>query len=271
MPLPAGSPRRLGNLVGRFARWSPDGRQLVFIKGPDLYLAKSDGSEPQLLKSVKGLPGSNQVGSGSSYPYFSPDGARIRFTVTWPGSLWEINANGSNLHQLLAGWHNTADNCCGRWMPDGRYFVFWSDSAGLGNIFALRESGGLFRRASAVPTQLTTGAMRFDYDNILPSTDGRKLFVQVGQKNRSEFVRYDAGSKQFVPFLPGVSATWATFSRDGKWIAYSTVPDGNLWRSRVDGSERLQLTFKTTDLAACRIAELVPRWNADSLPWFAVG
>ena len=131
LPLPAGSPRRLGNLVGQFARWSPDGRQLVFIKGSDLYLAKSDGSEPHLLKSVKGLAASNQVGGGPSYPYFSPDGGRVRFTVTWPGSLWEINANGSNLHQLLAGWHNTADNCCGRWMPDGRYFVFWSDSAGL--------------------------------------------------------------------------------------------------------------------------------------------
>ena len=81
--------------------------------------------------------------------------------------------------------------------------------------------------------------------------------MQVGQ-DRSEFVRYDAGSKQFVPFLPGVSATRATFSRDGKWIAYSTLPDGTLWRSRVDGSERLQLTFRTTDVGAG-----LPSWSPD--------
>ncbi len=33
------------------------------------------------------------------------------------------------------------------------------------------------------------------------------------------------------------------FSRDGKWVAYTAVPDYTLWRSRVDGSERLQLTY----------------------------
>ena len=32
------------------------------------------------------------------------------------------------------------------------------------------------------------------------------------------------------------------FSHDGKWIAYVTYPDRMLWRSRTDGSERLQLT-----------------------------
>jgi len=77
-----------------------------------------------------------------------------------------------------------------------------------------------------------------------------------GTQSRSEFVRYDAGSKQFIPFLSGVSATWAAFSQDGKWIAYSSVPDGALWRSRVDGSEPLQLTFAPATTSA-------PSWSPD--------
>jgi Tol biopolymer transport system component len=32
-------------------------------------------------------------------------------------------------------------------------------------------------------------------------------------------------------------------SRDGKWIIYVSYPDRALWRSRSDGSERVQLTF----------------------------
>ena len=32
------------------------------------------------------------------------------------------------------------------------------------------------------------------------------------------------------------------FSRDGQWMAWINQFDGSLWRSRVDGSERLQLT-----------------------------
>lgn len=248
LPLPAGSPRQLGNLVGQEARWSPDGRQLVFHKGSDLYLAKADGAEPRLLKSFHGRTG--------MFPYFSPDGSRVRFTVTWPGSLWEINANGSNLHQLLAGWHDAADNCCGRWTADGRYYVFWSDALSggeMGDIFAHRESGGLLHRAAAAPARLTFGPVGFDYSNLLPSADGRKLFVQ-GMQERSELVRYDAGYKQFVPFLAGVSAEWAGFSRDGKWIAYSSVPEGTLWRSRVDGGERIQLTTGSS---------ISPQWSPD--------
>jgi Tol biopolymer transport system component len=50
-------------------------------------------------------------------------------------------------------------------------------------------------------------------------------------------------SKQFVPFLGGISATDPTFSGDGKWVAYLSYPDQTLWRSRSDGSERMQLTF----------------------------
>src|SRR5215831_8669042 len=34
-----------------------------------------------------------------------------------------------------------------------------------------------------------------------------------------------------------------TFSRDGNWVAYTSYPDHALWRSRADGSERLQLTY----------------------------
>src|SRR5450432_4096135 len=38
LPLPAGSPRRLGSLIGEQARWSPDGSQLVFTNAGDLHL-----------------------------------------------------------------------------------------------------------------------------------------------------------------------------------------------------------------------------------------
>jgi dipeptidyl aminopeptidase/acylaminoacyl peptidase len=33
------------------------------------------------------------------------------------------------------------------------------------------------------------------------------------------------------------------YSRDGQWVLYNSYPDHSLWRSRADGSERLQLTY----------------------------
>ena len=101
--------------------------------------------------------------------------------------------------------------------------------------------------------QLTTGPLA--YDRALPSQDERKIFV-TGLQARSELVRYDARSLQFLPFLSGASVDQVDFSSDGQWITYVAVPEGSLWRSRVDGSERLQLT--NTPLLA-----MLPRWSPD--------
>ena len=74
-----------------------------------------------------------------------------------------------------------------------------------------------------------------------PSTDGKRIFA-VGEQQRAELVRYDAPSKQFVPYMGGISAGQVSFSRDGQWAAYTSFPEGNLWRCRTDGTQKLQLT-----------------------------
>ena len=245
VPLPAGSPRRLGTILTKSASWSRDGRSLVFVNGPALYLANADGSSPHLLTTVRG---------SAFFPRFSPDSTRIRFTLAEANnnaSLWEIRADGSGMHQLFAGWHSPPNECCGRWSDDGRYFFFESGS-GNSDVFVTAESVGLFHKSSRTPTQLTNGPLTFS--TVTPGSSGRRIFVQ-GTQRRGEMVRYDSSSKQFVPFLGGISANDVAFSRDGKWIAYVTIPDYILWRSRIDGSERLQLTYSA--------AAALPRWSPD--------
>jgi len=85
--------------------------------------------------------------------------------------------------------------------------------------------------------------------------DGTKLYV-IGQQLRGELARYDSNSREFVPFLSGISAEFLDFSRDGKWVTYVSFPTHNLWRSRVDGTERLQLTLPP-------VQATVPRWSPD--------
>jgi Tol biopolymer transport system component len=90
----------------------------------------------------------------------------------------------------------------------------------------------------------------------MPSPDGRRLFAE-GRLSRGELVRYDSKSRQFAPFLSGISAGELDFSRDGKLVAYVSYPERTLWRSRVDGSEGLQLTYAP-------VAAFLPRWSPDS-------
>jgi WD40 repeat protein len=87
----------------------------------------------------------------------------------------------------------------------------------------------------------------------VPGRDGRTLFA-VGWKPQGELVRYDPTSGLFVPFLGGLSAHEVDFSRDGEWIVYTTYPEGSLWRSRVDGSRKLQLTFPPVTASIPRIS-----------------
>jgi Tol biopolymer transport system component len=54
--------------------------------------------------------------------------------------------------------------------------------------------------------------------------------------------RYDLKSRQFVPFLSGISAGHIDFSSDRQWVVYVAYPEATLWRSSIDGSEKMQLT-----------------------------
>ena len=89
----------------------------------------------------------------------------------------------------------------------------------------------------------------------VPSNDGKKVFA-VGVLSRGELNRYDAKSKQFLPFLSGMSVDGVSFSKDGRWVVYTNFPDGTLWRSKVDGSQRIQLTYEPLRVG-------LPSWSPD--------
>jgi Tol biopolymer transport system component len=87
------------------------------------------------------------------------------------------------------------------------------------------------------------------------SGDGKKIFA-IGNQPRGELARYNQKTQQFEPYLSGISAEGVEFSKDGQWMTYTSYPDGNLWRSRADGSERLQLTFPP-------MRAFLPDWSPD--------
>jgi Tol biopolymer transport system component len=247
VPVPTGTPRPLADVVGQFATWSPDGRLLAFAKGSEIFVANADGTNARKVSTLSGL---------AYWMRFSPDATRLRFTLGTPGSasssIWEVHVDGSGLHPLLPGWHTPPAECCDEWSSDGRYYLFVSGSSGISNIFALREQRRLFTRQSE-PFQLTTGPLSLPF--FVPSPDNKKVFAD-GQSPRGELVRYDNRSQQFLPFFAGIWAGEMDFSGDGKWVAYVSYEDRSLWRARVDGSERLQLTSPP-------VYAFLPRWSPD--------
>lgn len=134
------------------------------------------------------------------------------------------------------------------WTPDGRYSLL---TAG-GQIWALSETKSFLGR-TAKPVQLTTGPMRFASPTASP--DGKHIFA-LGSLARGQLVRYDLKLQRLEPYLSGISGDQLDFSWDGKWVTYVGFREGTLSRSRVDGTERMQLTTSPLSIAE-------PRWSPD--------
>jgi serine/threonine protein kinase/Tol biopolymer transport system component len=252
LPLPAGAPRPVGDILAHAATWAPDGQHIVYARKSSLYVCNEDGTDLRELITVPGVPFA---------PRFSPDGRRLRFTIRdtnqRTSSLWEVSADGKNLRPVLPDWNKPAQEFDGTWTPQGEFFLFESTRDHTQNIWALREgaswfSKAAFRKAGARPTQLTVGPLMFS--NPTPSLDGKKLFV-IGQQRRFDLIRLDNKS-QFSVYLPGVSAGEADILRNGEWIVYVAHPELTLWRSKPDGSSRTQLTYAPMQVHS-------PRWSPD--------
>jgi len=250
LPLVGLQPHRIGNLTAEFwaAAWSRDGSVIYYGLNSGIFAADADGSHPRKLLTTAGVPIWLRV---------SPDGSLLRFSVSDAQgskfSLWEAHSDGSGLRQLLPGFDNSAKVCCGNWTADGKYFVFQSTSGKISSVWAMRETGDRWRKVSRVPVQLTSGEM--NAESPLPSKDGKKIFF-IGTKRRGEVMRYDLKAHSLAPYLPGFSAEGLSFTKDGKRMAYVSYPQGILWQSKTDGSDRHQLTFPPMEAG-------LPRWSPD--------
>lgn len=244
LPLPSGAPRRVGDLVAHGGAWSPDGRTLVFAKDSDLFLASSEGLEVHKLATVRGVPVA---------PRFSPDGGRVRFSVSVPAqnasAIWEVATDGKNLRPLFPDAHGTPAECCGSWSYDGRYYFYISGK----DVWALPDKLPFLGGRETHPIRLTSGPLSFS--NLVASPGGGKLFA-VGEQFRGELVRHDPDSREYTRYLSGISAGELDFSRDGQWVTYVSYPERILWRSRTDGSERIQLS-------SAPVTAMLPRWSPD--------
>ncbi len=242
-----GSPRRVGELAVSSAAWSPDGKLIAFTKQHDstLYLANADGSGSRKLLTLSGFP---------SHVQWTNDGQRLRYAASeFPSanpSNWEVAADGSGLHRFPANPPAWPRDRWGSCSSGGRYLFCEYHANGESQIWVSPERADLTLRQPLEPARLTY--VSAVYISPLASPDGKKVFA-VGIEKHGELVRFDTRLGEFVPYLGGISVTSVDFSKDGQWVAFITYPESILGRSRLDGSERIQLSF--------------PPLEADGLAW----
>jgi serine/threonine protein kinase/Tol biopolymer transport system component len=249
VPVLGGTPNRLGNQLARGASWSPDGRSIVYADLNSVLVSDNNGA------NVKQIWDAHRMVAG--WPRFSPDSKRIRVTVAGaspadPTRIWEVDVDGGHPHQLALAWPDDAYQRDGQWTADGRHFFFSSNREDLSGIYELKQPPWFELWKKPTTVRLTAG--QIDVLGATPSRDSTGLFV-MGRIAQGAMQAYDSRQNRFMPYLGGLPASALIVSPDRKWMVYSDYPRHFLWRSRLDGSEKLQLTG---------VYSWMPQWSPDS-------
>lgn len=232
VPTLGGNSRKVPNLTAHDATWMPDGSHLLAASGNDLVVADQDGSDVHRLLTMPGL---------AFWLRWSPDGKRLRFTLRNPkqqtSELWEVAADGSHPHPLLPGWNHPAAECCGSWTADGESFVFQSFRNNHNQIWQIRDNAWL---GGSRPHLVTNGPLDFEAPSAIPG--GHRINF-IGVDVHYELLSALPHSPAFASLNQNLNAAaLVSYSNDGAWVAWLDAAGGSLWRSRADGSERIELT-----------------------------
>jgi DNA-binding winged helix-turn-helix (wHTH) protein/dipeptidyl aminopeptidase/acylaminoacyl peptidase len=232
MPSVGGAPRRLGQVFASDATFTPDGSKVTYCTEEGVFEIGRDGINVKKLTDIAGIKG------GLSW---SPDGKVLRFDLIarqqTRTTIWEVDADGGNLHEALKGWDEVPVQCCGRWTRNGKYYVFLGFAEnGAPSVWAWRERRRFWFRHE-VPVRLSAGPLMMRAP--ITSPDNQHLYV-LGNNQHTEYVRFDAKTREFRSLLEGQDGSWISFATRGDFTVYRG-PDDALWSSRADGGERRKL------------------------------
>ena len=158
-------------------------------------------------------------------PRVSPDGRRVAYSVRGTNAnIWIANLDGETVPRRL-----TFDgrNRFPVWSADGEHVAFESDRAGAQAIFWQRADG------NGNAEQLTTPEAGTAHAPEAFSPDGDRLLVRVTSGTTFSLWSWSRRDQSLVRLdEAGSRETNATFSPDGRWIAYNAT-EGSRARSFV--------------------------------------
>lgn len=233
---------------------SPDGKELAFVSGGDIWTVAAGGGEARLLVTDPAT---------EWRPMWSPDGKRLAFVSnrTGNGDIYLINLPGGTATRVT--YDDGRDQLDG-WSRDGKWLYFSStsrDIAGMNDVWRVSPPGGTPSQSmSGTPMQVTFERYLNEYYSA-PSPDGASIAfaargIASGQWWRhgssnidtSRLYTMDIASARYEPLgEDGARTIWPMWMPDGKRVFFVSDRGGNenIW-SISRGSAATQVT-KFTD------------------------
>ena len=226
---------------------SPDGKELAFASGGDLWTVPAAGGEARLLVTDP---------ADESRPLYSPDGTRLAFvsTRTGAGDIYVLTLATNDLQRIT---YSDAPDNLDAWSHDGKWLYFTSaanDVAGQGDIFRVASGGG-------TPLEVSRERYINEFESA-PSPDGAQIaFVARGVSSaqwwRNGHSHIDETELWLRPIAsptykrliaPDAKHAWPMWSADGHTLYFMSDKSGaeNIWQADTSTGTSKQLTKFTT-------------------------
>ncbi len=224
---------------------SPDGAEIAFISGGDIWTVPSRGGEARLLVSHPAT---------ESAPRYSPDGKYLAFTSTRTGNgdVYLLTLATGELKRLT---FDDAAELAESWSPDSRWVYFSSnarDIAGMTDVYRVSREGGM-------PMPVSADRYTTEYFSA-PSPDGQTLALtarglagsQWWRKGHSHideseiWLRRDGDPARYERVTAGgAKEAWPMWSKDGRTLFYMSDRGGpqNIWQKPLNGVARQVTKF----------------------------
>ncbi len=228
---------------------SPDGREIAFASGGDIWTVPAQGGEARLLVSHPAT---------ESRPVYSPDGKRVAFisTRTGNGDIYVLDFASGDVSRIT--WDDANDQLDG-WSRDGRWLFFTStsrDVAGMNDVYRVSASGGTPMRVAADRYANEFFASPAPGDSVLAITArgiSSAQWWRLGSSHidQSEIwlVRPASGSappRYQQVTQGGARELWPSWSPDGRTLYFASDRGGaqNLWAHPLGGAPRQLTRFR---------------------------
>src|SRR5580704_11645071 len=214
---------------------SPDGREIAFVSGGDIWTVAATGGEAHLLVTHPAT---------ESRPLYSPDGTKMAFvsTRTGAGDIYVLTLATGELMRLT---YSDRPDSLDAWSHDGKWIYFTSsvnDVAGQGDIFRVSSAGG-------TPLEVSRERYLNEFEST-PSPDGQTIALMAKGLSSSQWWRNghahidetevwlkpiaESGKYQML-LKADAKHAWPMWSADGKTLFYMCDATGaeNIWAAPV--------------------------------------
>ncbi|HXI26654.1 MAG TPA: S41 family peptidase [Pyrinomonadaceae bacterium] len=224
---------------------SPDGSEIAFSSGGDIWTVPSAGGEAHLLVSHPAT---------ETKPLYSPDGKRLAFASTRSGNgdIYVLTIDTGDLKRIT---FDDSLELLDAWSLDGHWIYFTSATMDVGgpDIFRVSSDGG-------TPMQVSADLYTAEY-HAAPMHDGSAVAFtghglggnQWWRKGHSHIdeseiwlMRFGAKPSYEQVSEGGAKEMWPMWSKDDRTIYYISDRSGaqNIWAKDLNGKSRQVTQFK---------------------------